>query len=55
LRKPADLDAFLSKHHAVSGPRTTLKELVLFKSDLTQGGAVYTRINGWLLEGRQDS
>ena len=45
------LDETVSRYRGLEGPVFTLKELVLFKSDLNPGGAVYTRLNGWPLSG----
>jgi len=45
------LDAFLSKYQDLNGPECLLRELVLFRSDLKPGGAVYTRLGAWALRG----
>lgn len=46
-----DLDPVLSAYGAVEGPVSVLPELVLFRSDLRPGGAVYTRLGVWPLSG----
>ncbi len=48
----ADLDDLLSTYHDLTSSGCGLNELVLFKSDLKPGGAVYTRLGAWPLEGR---
>jgi RNA 2',3'-cyclic 3'-phosphodiesterase len=45
------LDHMISKYAELKGRTCTLKELVLFKSDLTPGGAVYTKLDIWPLRG----
>jgi 2'-5' RNA ligase len=47
----SDLDELLSRYQDLTSPTCTLNELVLFKSDLKPGGAVYTRLNAWPLSG----
>ncbi len=48
--KPSrNLDELILKHEDLSGPPATLSELVLFKSELKPGGAVYTKLNAWPL------
>ena len=47
------LDDLLSKYHDLTSPDRTIEELVLFKSDLRPGGAVYSRLNGWPLTGKR--
>jgi len=42
---------FLFKYQDLTSPVCTLKELVLFKSDLKQGGAVYSELKAWPLIG----
>jgi 2'-5' RNA ligase len=51
-RAGAHLNDFLSNHHDLTSPDCTIKELVLFKSDLRPGGAVYSKLNGWPLIGK---
>jgi len=46
------LDELLSRHRDLASPTCALNELVLFKSDLKQGGAVYTRLDAWPLTGK---
>lgn len=48
----SDLDELLSRYQDLASPTCALNELVLFKSDLKPGGAVYTRLNAWSLAGR---
>jgi 2'-5' RNA ligase len=48
----SDLDELLSRYQDLTSPTCALKELVLFKSDLKPGGAVYTGLNAWPLTGR---
>ncbi len=51
-RTGSDLDELLSRYQDLASPACALNELVLFKSDLKPGGAVYTRLNAWPLSGR---
>lgn len=55
FRKPKRLnvqqDEALSKHEHVSSSVCSLEELILFKSDLKPGGAVYTKLEAWPLTG----
>jgi len=39
----------IDKYRDIAGPEGRLDELVLFKSDLRQGGSVYTKIHTWPL------
>ena len=50
-RGGAGLDDLLEAYAGMTSPGYFLKELVLFKSDLKPGGAVYTRLASWPLEG----
>jgi len=43
------LDHMISEYSDLKGQSCSLEELVLFKSDLKQGGAVYTKLNSWAL------
>ena len=45
------LDELLSLHKDQPSPSFAFGELILFKSDLKPGGAVYTRMNAWGLGG----
>ena len=45
------LEELLSEYAALESPAETLSELYLFKSDLKQGGAVYTKLESWPLSG----
>jgi len=47
----APLDAILEKYEDLTSPTGLLSELILFKSDLKPGGAVYTKLNAWPLIG----
>ena len=53
FKKPAkretELEQMLAKYRELSSPARTLDELVLFRSDLKPGGAVYTRMLFWRL------
>jgi len=51
-RTRTHLNDLLSKYHDLTSPECTIKELVLFKSDLKPGGAVYSKLNGWPLIGK---
>ena len=44
------LDHMISEFTDLKGPARPLRELGLFKSDLTPGGAVYTKLDAWPLE-----
>lgn len=52
-RTGTHLDDLLSKYHDLTSPDRTIKELVLFKSDLRQGGAVYSKLKEWPLNGKR--
>ena len=45
----SELDRMRNQYGDFNGPAALLEELVLFKSDLTPKGAVYTQINKWNL------
>ena len=47
------LDDLLTKYQSFISPVCTLEQLVLFKSDLKPGGAVYARLKEWPLSGRR--
>ena len=55
FRKPKKMDfkeeQLLSKHEDISSSVCSLKELILFKSDLKPTGAVYTKVEAWPLTG----
>ncbi len=51
-RTGTHLDDLLSKYHDLTSPECIIEELVLFKSDLKPGGAVYSKLNGWPLIGK---
>lgn len=52
-RTGTHLDDLLSKYHDLTSPECIIEELVLFKSDLKPGGAVYSKLNGWPLNGKR--
>jgi len=52
-RTGAHLDDLLSKYQDLTSPECIIEELVLFKSDLKPGGAVYSKLNGWPLIGKR--
>lgn len=45
------LDNMISEYANLRGRTCALKELVLFKSDLTPEGAIYTKLDAWMLGG----
>jgi RNA 2',3'-cyclic 3'-phosphodiesterase len=45
------LDHIISEYADLKGTVCSLRDLVLFKSDLASGGAVYTKLNAWSLGG----
>ena len=47
------LDDLLTKYQSFISPVCTLEQLVLFKSDLKPGGAVYAKLKQWPLSGRR--
>ncbi len=55
FRKPKKMDAkedqLLSNYEDISSAVCSLKELILFKSDLKPTGAVYTKVESWPLTG----
>lgn len=51
LKKSGDLEKLLSENRGLTSPACSLNELVLFKSDLRPGGAVYTKMRSWVLAG----
>ena len=46
-----DMDKLLSKYQNIAAPTCTVEELILFKSELRPGGAVYSRLTAWPLMG----
>jgi 2'-5' RNA ligase len=50
-KRQTELEQLLAKYRELSSPVRTLSELVLFRSDLKPGGAVYTKILSWPLSG----
>ena len=57
FKKPGRSDGrllkILSAHKDLTSPVCSLNELVLFKSDLKPGGAVYTKMLSWPMSGDQ--
>jgi 2'-5' RNA ligase len=55
FRKPKKMDSkedqLLSKYEDLSSSVCSLKELILFKSELKPTGAVYTKVEAWPLTG----
>jgi len=52
-RTGTHLDNLLSKYHDLTSPECIIEELVLFKSDLKPGGAVYSKLKEWPLTGKR--
>jgi RNA 2',3'-cyclic 3'-phosphodiesterase len=52
-KRAAELDELLLKHRGLTSPVCSLNELILFRSDLKPGGAVYTKMGSWELSGDQ--
>lgn len=52
-RGDRELERILEGYGTLSTPACVLGELVLFKSELRRGGAVYTRLKSWPLSGGQ--
>lgn len=56
FRKPKSghdqVEEFLERYADLKSPICSLKELILFKSDLRPGGAVYTKLESWALLGK---
>lgn len=49
VKEQAILKSVIDDYSSISGPSGKLDELVLFKSELKPGGAVYTRLHSWPL------
>lgn len=49
LKDATLLKKLIDKYSDISGPEGMLDDLVLFKSELRQGGSVYTKIHTWPL------
>jgi 2'-5' RNA ligase len=47
----SQLDNFINAYKDLSSPTCTLTDLVLFRSDLNPGGAIYTKLRSWPLSG----
>jgi len=50
-KRQTELEQLLAKYKELSSPAHSLSELVLFRSDLKPGGAVYTKMWSWPLSG----
>jgi 2'-5' RNA ligase len=50
-KRQIELEQLLATYRDLSSPACTLCELVLFRSDLKPGGAVYTKMRSWPLPG----
>jgi RNA 2',3'-cyclic 3'-phosphodiesterase len=50
-KRQTELEQFLETYRDLASPSCTLGKLVLFRSDLKPGGAVYTKMVSWLLAG----
>jgi len=46
-----DMDDLLSEYQNISSPTCAVEELILFRSELSPGGAVYSRLKTWPLAG----
>jgi len=53
LKTAGDLEKLLAEHRGLTSPVCSLNELILFRSDLRPGGALYTKIRSWPLSGNQ--
>jgi RNA 2',3'-cyclic 3'-phosphodiesterase len=53
LKTAGGLEKLLAEHRGLTSPVCSLNELILFRSDLRPGGAVYTKMRSWLLAGNQ--
>jgi 2'-5' RNA ligase len=49
----SQLDNFIRAYKDLSSPECTLSDLILFKSDLKPGGAIYTKLKSWPLSGQE--
>jgi 2'-5' RNA ligase len=50
-KRQTELEQLLATYRVLASPVCTLGELVIFRSDLKPGGAVYTRMLSWPLAG----
>jgi len=53
-KRQTELEQLLAKYRDLSSPARTLGDLVLFRSDLKPGGAVYTKMASWPLSREQE-
>lgn len=51
LSSNVPMDELLSKYENIMSPVCTVDELILFKSELRQGGAIYSKLESWPLTG----
>jgi len=49
--KTGELEKLMTEHRGLTSPACSLNELVLFRSDLRPGGAVYTKLRSWQMSG----
>lgn len=47
----AEMDEILSEYQNITSPTCAVEELILFKSELKPGGAVYSTLEAWPLTG----
>jgi 2'-5' RNA ligase len=52
-RRDALLDEWMSEHADVESPACGLGPMILFRSDLNPGGALYTKMASWPLSGNR--
>ena len=50
-KRQTELEQLLATYRDLTSPACVLDELVLFRSDLKPGGAVYTKMESWPLSG----
>ncbi len=53
LRDERELRKFMEQHSTLTSASCSLHELVLFKSALNPGGAIYTKLLSWPLSGKR--
>lgn len=54
-RADRELEGFMERYRDLASPVCSLGELVLFKSDLSRGGSIYTKLKSWSLQGERTS
>ena len=52
-RDESELGKLIDQYRDLTSPVCSLHELVLFKSDLKPGGAIYTKVLSWPLSGKR--